>query len=156
MDFALGGLDYSLYNRFRPFGVSIPGNRFADRYIPLWELIYHGITLYNPCADTVNYPMKKADAAVTYALLGGLPTFYYYSKFCGEGKRNWMGETDFVCDDEDQLKESVSLIKQSWDEYRSRWDGQFAYMKSYEELENGLRVIRYEDGTGVVDRKSVV
>lgn len=154
MDFTLGDLDYSLYNRFRAFGGSLPGDRFADIYIPFWELIYHGITLYNPCAETINYPIKQANAAVTYALLDGVPSFYFYSKFCGEGKSNWMGETDFLCDTAEQLAHSVSMIKGAWDEYNRFADRHLVYMESYEELENGLRVVQYEDGSCTVGNYS--
>ncbi len=31
----------------------------ADKVIPLWQIVYHGIILYNSTTDTVNYTIKK-------------------------------------------------------------------------------------------------
>jgi len=149
MDFSLGELDYSLYNRFTAFLPSAPDNAFVDQYIPMLELTYHGIVLYNPYTETVNYTLKGADCATTFALYGGIPTFYYYSKFCGEGRSNWMGETDLTCDDDEQLRWGVSRIKQALDEYTRHAERQLEFMSSYEKLQNGLMAIRYEDGGGV-------
>ena len=33
-------------------------NQFADARVPLWQLVYNGIILSNPSAETVNYMVK--------------------------------------------------------------------------------------------------
>ena len=147
MDFALGELDFSLYNRFPSFSATPPTETFVDAYIPLWELTYHGITLYNSCAETVNYTVKGRDAEVTAALLGGMPAFYFYSKFRSAGSSNWMGEIDLLCDDDEQLAGSVSAIKRAYERYFHCADRQLVYMRSYEVSDNGLAVVTYEDGS---------
>lgn len=150
MAFSLGELDFSLYDRFEEFTALPPEEPLADAYIPFIELAYHGVLLYNPCSQTVNYPLKSGDEAATVALLGGLPTFYFYSRFCGEGRGNWMGESDLTCDSDDELRESVSKIKTAWEEYRKYADRQLVYISSYESFGNGLAAVTYEDGSTVV------
>lgn len=146
MDWAVGELDYSLYNSFRSYKKKAEG--MQDQLIPMWELIYHGILLYNPTAETVNYSIKTADEAVTLALYGGKPSFYFYSKFKDDGG-NWMGQTDMMCDDDEQMRESVAKVKQAVDEYRKLQHLQTVYMRSYEERKDGLRIVTYENGTRI-------
>lgn len=155
-DFTLGELDFSLYNSFCAYDKPV-GEKYAhmtDLQVPLWELIYHGIALYNPSSTTVNYTVKPSDEAVTLALYGGKPAFYFYSKFCtpkedGTGA-NWMGETDITCNGKADLEMSVAAIKKAEDEYKTLADRQLVFMRSYYVCDNGLRVVTYEDGVRVV------
>jgi hypothetical protein len=57
-DFALGELDYALYVCFGDgFGAkNIP---ICDSFIPFFELVYHGIILYNPMSPTVNFTISE-------------------------------------------------------------------------------------------------
>ena len=146
MDFALGELDFSLYNRFK--GCFLPSHRsFVDRFIPFYELIYHGIVLYNSSSTTVNYPIKSSDEANTVRLLGGLPAFYLYSKFKSGGD-NWMGEVDLTCDDHEQIRQSVAAIKAAYDVYCP--ERQFSFIRSFDIVKDGLYAVTYEDGYCVV------
>jgi hypothetical protein len=148
MEYTLGVLDYSLYGYFDR---EVESEMF-DTFIPMWELIYHGITLYNYSSTTVNYTIKGAKERIDAILFGGSPTFYYYSKFVDTTGANWMGETDLLANDEKQLRESVAAIKRAcdeFDEYR-----QLIFMKSFERLDNGLCVVTYEDGTIVIGNYS--
>ncbi|MBQ9801796.1 MAG: hypothetical protein IJW51_01830 [Clostridia bacterium] len=144
MDFTLGVLDYGLYHSFG----KVPENAFFDMMVPLWQLIYHGITLYNHNSKTVNYPIKSEVEHADAQLFDCLPTFYIYSKFVNTAGKNWMGETDLVCDDEKTMQQSVAAIKQAVDAYDP--DRQFLFMRSYEEPRAGVRVITYEDDSKVV------
>ncbi len=144
MDYTLGVLDYSLYGYFDR-AVESP---LFDGAIPMWELMYHGITLYNYSSKTVNYTIKASQERIDALLFGGSPTFYFYSKFVDTAGANWMGETDLLCDSDEQLERSVAAIKRACDEYDA--DRQFVYMKSFRRLDNGLAVVTYEDGVTVV------
>lgn len=146
MDFCDGELDFSLYNTFKdPQERPI---RMADRYIPLTELIYHGIFLYNPSSVTVNHAIKEPNAGVFAALLGGRPTFYYYSRFC-TGAVNWMGETDLTCDNQEELEASVRVIRETCDRFRPIAEKQTVFWHSYSASEEGLLWVTYQDGTVV-------
>ncbi len=146
MDFSLGGLDFSLYQSFST--AQAPLKDLIDQYVPLWELTYHGIVLYNPFTNTVNYGLKGPDEAVSVYLYGGRPTFYFYSKF--GATNNWMGDIDLTCDGEEDLRRSVSVIRKTQDDYAPFAALQNVYMSSYREQQNGLREIRYENGARVV------
>ncbi len=151
MDFAVGMLDYALYVTFGDgFGASeIP---VADTYLPFYELIYHGILLYNPMSPTVNYTIKTPRERLFTYLRGGKPTFYIFSKFKSGGAKNWMGETDLVSTTDEELCFAVERIKAGVDEYRSNRfdDRQFLYMTDYKVWGNGLEAAYYEDGIVVV------
>lgn len=147
IDFALGELDFSLYNRFKScFEKST--KPFVDRYIPLYELIYHGIVLYNSCSTTVNYPIKPENEANTVKLLGSLPTFYLYSKFISSDGKNWMGDVDLTCDDPDNVSKSIAAIKAAYDEYDP--DRQFMFIRSLDIISDGFYAITYDDGYCVI------
>jgi hypothetical protein len=149
MDFALKDLDFGLYVSFGDgFGQKeIP---FGERLIPFFELVYHGIILYNPISPTVNYFLKQTRDKLIYLLRGGKPACYIYSKFRTGGMANWMGETDLVTGTDEQLRETVAHIAAAAKEYLPRADKQFVFMKEYEFFENGIEVASYEDGSRVV------
>lgn len=151
MDFAVGMLDYALYVTFGDgFGrAEIP---VADTYLPFYELIYHGILLYNPMSPTVNYTIKGARERLFTYLRGGRPTFYIFSKFRTGSAKNWMGEIDLVSTTDDDLRFTVSKIKEGVDEYLANGfdDRQFVYMTDYRVLGNGLEAAYYADGGIVV------
>ena len=149
MDFALPYLDYGLYVTFgNGFGVkAVP---LCDRFLPFFEVAYHGILLYNPMSTTVNYPLKEKNERLTLYLRGGKPSMYYYSKFRTGGAKNWMGEIDLICGSDKELRESVAVIKRALDEYAPLADKQFCYMERYDILGNGIEVATYEDGSRVV------
>lgn len=149
-DFTIGELDFSLYNRLKPSCEPMPKkSELIDEYIPMWELIYHGITLYNPCSGTVNFSVKGADEETTFMLMGGIPTFYFYSKFLHSGN-NWMGESDLTCGTDEELVNSVAAIRHAMELYRVHTDRQFVLIDSFRHTENGLHVMRYKDGVEFV------
>ncbi len=149
LDFAIGGLDYALYLSFGKKDV-VSANPFIDEQIPFFQLIYHGILLYNPSSTTVNYPIKPANERLSTYLLGGRPTLYIFSKF-GETK-NWMGDLDLKTTTDEDLVNAVKAIKSASEEYLNGGfhDRQLVYMKDYQVLENGLEACIYEDGVTVV------
>ena len=148
MDFAHKNLDFALYVCFGDgFGrKTIP---IADRLIPFFELTYHGTLLYNPSSPTVNYTIKSKAERLQLYMRGGKPAMYYYSKFVTNGI-NWMGETDLLCDNDEQLRESVAAVKKAGDEYAPHADRQLVYMKRYDILDNGLEIATYEDETKMI------
>lgn len=157
-DFALGELDFSLYNSFGDY-LKMPEklkNGITDQLVPLWELIYHGIVLYNPCSASVNHTAKTADEVVTSILYGGRPTYYFYSKFVDVNSgflksigTNWMGNEDLACRTDAERKAGAEAVRRGQELYHALADRQFVYMRSYREQENGLRVVTYEDGVCV-------
>ena len=75
-DYMARYLDYALYVAWSDLD-----DNFFDAEIPLWELVYHGIILYNPSTATVNYTLKGENSERKLMEYGGRPSFYFYSKF---------------------------------------------------------------------------
>ena len=157
-EFALGELDFSLYNSFRSVlsSYNADNNSLVDDVIPLVELVYHGIVLYNPCSATVNYTVKEPDMAAVLALFGGRPVMYFYSSFIDPESgmlasigTNWMGSEQLTCVTDEELKLSVAAIKRASEEYLTLCDRQKVFIESYKRLADGIAVVRYEDGVEI-------
>ena len=139
-DFAAPYLDYALY-------VTFEGDAGAlfDEEIPLWQLVYHGIILSNPSTATVNYTIKGENSRKKLIAYGGRPSFYFYSKFMkGSELDDWLGREDLICDTDEQLKYSVSKIKEAYDEFVKQSHLQQEFMESYE-CKNGKATVRYSN-----------
>ena len=147
MDFAIPYLDYALYVCFGD-GFGHKEYPFHDRYLPLWEMIYHGIITYNPCSPTINFTIKDPAEKLTFVMRGGRPSFYFYSKF-REGAANWMGQTDLTSATDEELAEAARAIKQGMDIYRPMADKQLLYMTDYTYEDNGVQVAHYSDGSRI-------
>ena len=148
MDFAVPYLDYALYLTFGDgFGHhTVP---VCSEYVPFYEMIYHGILLYNPSSPTVNAAIKSPADLLTLYMQGGKPTFYFYSKF-RTGAKNWMGETDLTCNTDEDLARSCRVIADTLRDYAPIADLQFCFMTNYEALPSGIHVASYSDGRAMI------
>lgn len=63
---------------------------YWDDLVPVWQIVYHGIVLYNPGPYTINHSIKDAKTRLKFVEFGGRPSFYFHSKFRDSG--NWMGQ----------------------------------------------------------------
>ena len=149
MDFAIKYIDYGLYVTFGSgFGkVDYP---IADAFLPVWELTYHGVILYNPSSPTVNYTIKEPKARLTSVMWGGKPSFYIYSKFRTGGAPNWMGNDDLTAATDEELERSVRMIRTGAEEFEALSDLQLVHMSRYDFFENGIQCATYQNGTRVV------
>ena len=139
-DFVAPYIDYGLYISFDQAGTGI-----CDKSIPFWQNVYHGTVLSNPYTFTVNSTFKGVENFLKMIEYGGRPTFYYYSAFMNNGS-NWMGNTDCICDTEEQLKESVAKIKKGYEEYQKLSALHTAYMEKHEEVAEGVFEVTYSNG----------
>ena len=143
-DFAAGVIDYVLYMAY--FFKEKVQHPMCDEYIPFWNLVYHGITLYNCFAASVNANIitGKALKVMNYAL-GGRPLSYVNSRFKLNGN-NW-GDEDLRYHPEDQFRKDIAQIKKDYDFYRTFQRLQYEFFDDYEVLKNGLLKSTYSDGT---------
>lgn len=149
MDFSIEYIDYALYATFGSgFGNTPPA--VADKLVNMFEVIYHGILLYNPFSTTVNYPIKHPAERLTLIMRGGKPSIYFYSKYCSGEKKNWMGEIDFTCDSDNDMRLNVSHIKRMLEDYEPLRDLQFEYMDRYDFLDDGLEMATYQNGVRLI------
>lgn len=147
-------MDFSLYVSYNRFGDPKALPALADERIPLWQLVYHGIILSNPYTDTVNAPVKGRDNVLKLYERGGRPSLYYYSKFVtdqeGSNLNNWMGNTDFIMDTDEQLAASADRAAALYAEYRDMADLQDKFMEKHEKMADGIYRITYSDGSVVL------
>ena len=148
MDFAVPYLDYALYLTFGD-GFGHNAVPVCSEFVPFYEMIYHGIVLYNPSSPTVNAAIKSPADLLTMTMRGGKPTFYFYSKF-RTGAKNWMGDVDLTCDTDEELERSCRVIADTLRDYAPLADRQFLFMTDYEFLPGGIQVATYSDGKRIV------
>lgn len=144
-DFAAKYLDYALYISWGDLDDS-----FFDGELPLWELVYHGIILYNPSTVTLNCTIKGKKNVDKLLGYGGRPSFYLYSKFLIGGSIDWLGAEDLFIDTDEQLEYTVSKIKEIYDDYKESYHLQQEYFVSYEKIDDEKVKIKYSDGTEIV------
>lgn len=141
-DYAADSLDYSLYT-----GFAVETDLLCDRVIPFWELVYHGIILYNPSTYTLNYPAKAPENRLKYFEFGGRPLACWYANFATGN--NWMGREDLICDTEEQLRAGVEAVRKMAADYELLKPVRYCFMESHEELAEGVFRTTYSNGTTV-------
>ena len=74
---------------------------------------------------------------------------YINSRFVTESKErgNWMGETDLLCATDEQLEDSVTVLKEMYDEYVPLRHLAYERMDRHEKLAEGVYAVTYSDGT---------
>ncbi|MBE7038400.1 MAG: hypothetical protein E7404_05825 [Ruminococcaceae bacterium] len=144
-DFASESIDYIMYATFK----IEPDDKtpMCDEIVPFWQIAYHGIILYNPCTFALNYTTKGVKNRLKYFEWGGRPLVCYYANFASNN--NWMGLEDFICDTDDQLKDSVSKIKIMSEDYDLLKEERYEFMDSHEKIADGVYVTTYSNGTKV-------
>lgn len=140
-------LDYALYNAFhildqQPF--------LCDEKIPLWQLVYHGIILSNPSAETVNDPVKgwRATSAERGIWQQTCDVLLTRSSVRIRSTTGWV--YDLVCPTDEAMEQSVELVKSSYDEYRKRSYLQTQFMQEHTILSKDVRCVRYEDRSEII------
>ena len=144
-DFCIGSLDSALTIQWvKPFDVSNPG--MVDRYVPFWQLVYHGIVLSTPFRTMINCTANSDRRfLLKLAEFGGRPTYYWHSCFV-TGRPPSMGTIDLEATTDEKLRQSVAWMKEGCDEYDRRSDLQFCFMDRHEILRDGLVRITYSNG----------
>ena len=152
-DYAAAFTDYVLYTNFK---IEKERDLLCDEYIPLLQLVYHGIIMYNPCTYTLNYPVKGAQQRLKFFEWGGRPLAVFNANFA-DGQ-HWMGEEDLFNETDEQLKESVRALKMMSDDYEMLKPVRYAYMEKHERLSDGVYETTYSNGIKVrvdYNRKTV-
>ena len=123
-----------------------PQNAMVDGYIPLWQLVYHGIIVSTPFRTMINCPANPDKRyALKLAEFGGRPTFYWHSWFV-TGKPPSMGTWDLEATTDEKMRQGVAWMKEGYDEFARRSALQFAFMDRHEKLTDGLFRVTYSNG----------
>ena len=137
-------IDYVLYSSFF-FRVKAV-HPMCDEYIPFWNLVYHGITLYNCFAASVNANIKsdRVLKVMNYAL-GGRPLNYVNSRF-KQGINPW-GDEDLRYHPVEQFRKDVAAIRKDYDFYKTVRHLQYEFIEDHETLPSGALKTTYSDGS---------
>ena len=123
-----------------------PKNTMIDGYIPLWQLVYHGIIVSTPFRTMINCPANPDRRyALKLAEFGGRPTFYWHSVFV-TGRAPSMGTWDLEATTDEKMRQGVAWMKDGYDEFMRRGDLQFAFMDRHDKLADGVSRITYSNG----------
>ena len=121
-------------------------NEMIDGYIPLWQLVYHGIIVSTPFRTTINCQANPDRRfALKLAEFGGRPTFYWHSWFV-TGKPPSMGTWDLEATTDEKMRQGVAWMKEGRDEFMRRNSLQLCFMDHHERLADGLFRITYSNG----------
>ncbi len=121
----------------------------VDRFVPFWQLVYHGIILSNPFPTTCNYTIKDDATRLMLTEFGGRPFFYFYSNY-RDNNDAWMGKEDLTCADGRALKASVAKIKEGYDEFKARAHLQAEFMERHEAVAKDVYRTVYSDGSEII------
>ena len=127
-----------------------PKNELVDGYIPLWQLVYHGIIVSTPFRTMINCPANP-DKRYSLKLVefGGRPTFYWHSSFV-TGKPPSMGTWDLEATTDEKMRQSVAWMKEGYDEFARRSHLEFFFMDRHEKLADGVFRSTYSNGESVI------
>ena len=144
-DFCIGSVDSALTIQWaKPF--EPPKSPLVDGYIPVWQLVYHGIVVSTPFRTMINCPANPDRRfGLKLAEFGGRPTFYWHSWFV-TGRPPSMGTIDLEATTDEKLRQGVAWMKEGYDEYARRSDLQFAFMDRHEKVRDGVFRVTYSNG----------
>ena len=118
---------------------------FADKTVPLFPMVFHGLLIYNSCRMTVN-AMPGERFYLDNIAFGGLPLLYFYQRFQANASILNTGCDDLTITSDEKLREDVSRIKRIADDLKRIAPLQHVFINDYQTLDNGLTCISYENG----------
>ena len=151
-DVNIGNLDFALLVHYNTMGKQHP---MCDRVIPLWELVYHGITLHNTSWEPIGYNSPTSEDSyeanekrrLKNIEFGGRPVPYFTSAFRGTHETLGIGyspETDEL------IQKSVSALKTVYEDYKELSFLQYEFMENHEEISDGVFETTYSDGSKII------
>ena len=143
-----GGFDPCLKNcdfvLYTSFARDVP--EIVDEFIPLWELVFHGIVMSNPYSFTINATASDDPADFLKVIeYGARPSIYYFSRFVNNAN-NWIGKGDFRTDSEENFKESIENSAKMYEAVTKLSGIQYEFMENHERIEEGVYRTTYSDG----------
>ena len=154
-DFAASVLDRCLY-------IQSDGGRadgylcrqdYVDGIVPLYEMTYHGILLYNVYGESIN-SVRGSYSYLLNLAFGGMPSFYFYRHFA---TRNWNSDgtpveghfetRDFHLG---RIREESAQIREAEEDYVGCLGSlQYCFIRDYRKLSDTVSRTDYSDGSSV-------
>lgn len=135
-------LDFALYLWTYPLWDDNP-EMLPEKYVPLWQLVYHGIIMSNPYYCTVDALYEKS-----YATSDQRRAYDYL----GDTETRWLktvefdGRPTFYYNDYSDLKP----MKRAYDEFQKLKHLQLLFMVGHSEIAKNVFATTYENGEQVV------
>lgn len=143
-DWAIDRLDRA----FLIFGKTKNTLAFCDEHIPFFQMVYHGIILYNNGRCHVN-AMAGSVGYLENIRWGGLPLVYFHHLFNPEwvGAAGWAN--DLRLDSPEKLAKDVAVIKQMSNDAQALRSTQQAFLDDYIDYNENLSETVYSNGVHV-------
>ncbi len=130
-DFISGENDSALYLSAREPLSDDRLPEVCDEIVPLWQLVYHGITLSTPYIRMLKNGLVEDDRLIFKNIEYGGRSIVYKV-----GRMN-----------EEQTRDYISRIKKLYDEYKLRSHTEKAFMIKHEKIGDNIFRTTYSDGT---------
>jgi hypothetical protein len=148
LDFAVPALDRLLYidcDKWSP----LAKKPYVDTCVPLYEIVYHGVLLYNLSTEVVNALPGEA-GYLRNIEYGGTPLAYFYGHFLQDKSKNWLGQRDYRYDDADGLEQAVAGLRRVFDDIQRLKHLQTESIESHRQLADDVFETAYSNGHRVV------
>ena len=150
-DHALRECDSTLYTCMIDYS-KMPDKKFplCEKFVPFWQLVYHGIVVSNPYSKTVN-PLRSdnPDDLLKVIEYGGRLQAYYYAKFVSDGS-DWIGKGDLTVESDEAINEGAEEIKRMEEIYDELSYLQYEFMEDHAEISPGVFKTVYSDGSATI------
>ncbi|MBN1591512.1 MAG: hypothetical protein JW888_18505, partial [Pirellulales bacterium] len=147
-DFAAASFDRVLYvdcDKWSPLSKKI----YVDACVPLYEVVYHGVLLYNLSTNTVNC-LPGEDGYLKSIDYGAAPLAYFYGHFMLNKDKNWLGQRDYVYESPEQLQADVTRLRRVYDDLRRLAYLQKETLDRHRPLADGVFETTYGNGHCIV------
>lgn len=126
---------------------------YVDQIVPLYEMTYHGILLYNVYGESIN-SLRGSYSYLLNLAYGGMPSFYFYRHFA---TRNWNSDgtpVDGRFETRDfyfgKIEEEAGQIREAEEDFVGKLgDLQYSFIRDFQKLSDTVSRTDYSDGSSV-------
>ncbi len=143
-DHLASNLDNALYVAFPPHnGLK---SKLVHRFIPFWQIVYHGIIISNPFYATIDYnyeKTKKHELDIANAVGGKEERRLYLYEF--GGRPTFYNEFNV---------NNLAPVKQAYDEYQKLKHLQYEFIEGHKKIASDVYQTRFSDGSKIIANHS--
>ncbi|MBN1552308.1 hypothetical protein JW979_12620, partial [bacterium] len=151
-EWALPELDraFMIYEAYKP------SVQYIDEIVPFYQLVYHGLLIYNNCRGVIN-ALPGEEEYLTNLAWGGMPLIYFHQLFdpghfaaqkkTDNKKISWSKDITF--DTPEKLTKDVAIIKKISDDVEKLSVVRYAFMENFIRHSKTLTETIYNNGYSV-------
>ncbi|MDD3153473.1 MAG: DUF5696 domain-containing protein [Victivallaceae bacterium] len=150
LDFAIPALDRIMYVESADDAqCGLKTRDYVDAIVPLWEMVYHGIVVYNVSTDSIN-ALPGSNEYLRNLEYGAMPLYYFHRNFNSEDREPEIlpeGSPDFRATSPEKLAMEVEIIRRGYEDFCvTLGDRVTTGIVNHERLGETLVRTTYEDG----------